>query len=381
MLAFFLVIATVLPSFLISLFVVGFVRSAALQLGLLDKPGHRKIHTTPVPLGGGLGISSGVIGTFALGTLFCFLAPSTPIGSLLPETLTVHLPGMQDKAVEIWVLLSGGIVLTILGLLDDRRGLPWQARLLVEFAVATAVVFWQGLQLTAFIGIPWLTNLLSVFWIVGLINSFNMLDNMDGLSGGVAAIACLLLAAMLLIHPDSQHKQPQLFVAAMLLVLFGSLVGFLRHNWPPAKIFMGDAGSYFIGYWIAISTLLITYTGYQGKTPHAVFAPLCVLAIPLYDMASVIWIRLREGRSPFEGDKRHFSHRLVDLGLSKKNAVLTIYLATATCGLGALLLNRTDLVGAGLILLMVFATLGLIAVLEHQSLKRRGTSEPAGPHE
>ena len=97
---------------------------------------------------------------------------------------------------------------------------------------------------------------------------------------------------------------------------------------------MGDAGSYFIGFWIAVATLLATYAGYQGATPHAVVAPLVVMAIPLYDMCSVIIIRLREGRSPFEADKRHFSHRLVDLGMTKKQAVLTIYLATATCGWG-----------------------------------------------
>jgi UDP-GlcNAc:undecaprenyl-phosphate GlcNAc-1-phosphate transferase len=225
-------------------------------------------------------------------------------------------------------------------------------------------VYWQGLQLTAFIDLPWLTGLMSVLWIVALINSFNMLDNMDGLSGGVAAIAASILALMLILQPDPVTRQPQLFVAAMLLVLVGSLLGFLKHNWPPASIFMGDAGSYLVGYWIAIATLLTTYTGYQGQTPHAILAPLCVLAIPLYDMCSVIWIRLREGRSPFEGDKRHFSHRLVDLGLSKKSAVLTIYLATLTCGLGALLLNRTDIVGAGVVVLMVAAVISLIAILE-----------------
>ncbi len=172
-----------------------------------------------------------------------------------------------------------------------------------------------------------------------------MLDNMDGLSGGVAAIAVVDVGHDALDSTTASRPTTQLFVAAMLLVLVGSLLGFLRHNWPPAKIFMGDAGSYFVGYWIAVSTLLATYTGYRGESPHAVLAPLFVLAIPLYDMLSVIMIRLREGRSPFEGDKRHFSHRLVELGLSKKNAVFTIYLATLTCSMCALLLPRTDLSG------------------------------------
>ena len=127
---------------------------------------------------------------------------------------------------------------------------------------------------------------------------------------------------------------------------------------------MGDAGSYFVGYWIAIATLLSTYTGARSETPHAVLAPLCVLAIPLYDMLSVIWIRIREGRSPFQADKRHFSHRLVDMGMTKKQAVVTIYLATITCSLGALLLPRTDMWGALIVLAIVVCMLGLVAVLE-----------------
>jgi UDP-GlcNAc:undecaprenyl-phosphate GlcNAc-1-phosphate transferase len=150
----------------------------------------------------------------------------------------------------------------------------------------------------------------------------------------------------------------------MMLALLGGLLGFLRHNWPPAKIFMGDAGSYFVGYWIAVGTLLSTYPGSKGATPHAVVAPLCLLAIPLYDTFSVIWIRVREGRSPFQADKKHFSHRLVELGMSKTQAVATIYLATLTCSLGALILPRTDLVGAGIVVSIVFAMLALIAVLE-----------------
>jgi len=197
-----------------------------------------------------------------------------------------------------------------------------------------------------------------------LINSFNMLDNMDALSAGVAAIICMMMSLMLLITPDSSLGQPQWFIAAMLMILTGALLGFLRHNWPPASIFMGDAGSYFVGYWIAIASLLSTYTGSKGGTPHAVLAPICLLAIPLYDMLSVIWIRIREGRSPFQADKRHFSHRLVDLGMTKKQAVVTIYLATITCSLGALLLPRTDVWGALIVVSIVLCMLALVGVLE-----------------
>jgi UDP-GlcNAc:undecaprenyl-phosphate GlcNAc-1-phosphate transferase len=155
-----------------------------------------------------------------------------------------------------------------------------------------------------------------------------------------------------------------LFVGGFLLVLVGALLGFLWHNRPTAKLFMGDAGSYFVGFSIAVTTLLATFTEYGSESQHTVLAPLCVLAVPLYDMISVLWIRFREGRSPFHADKSHFSHRLVERGLMKGQAVLTIYLTTGTCGLSALLLHQVDAFGAVIILLGIICVLALIAILE-----------------
>jgi UDP-GlcNAc:undecaprenyl-phosphate GlcNAc-1-phosphate transferase len=193
---------------------------------------------------------------------------------------------------------------------------------------------------------------------------------MDGLSAGVAGISSALLATVMLISPDPITKQPQLFVAGFLLVLVGSLLGFLWHNRPPARIFMGDAGSYFIGFCIAVATLLATYTGYESKAPLAILAPLCVMAVPLYDMITVIWIRVRSGESPFHADKNHFSHRLVELGLTKTQAVLTVYLMTTTCGLGAVLLHRLDLLGAIVVISMISCVLLLIAILETSARRK-----------
>ncbi|MDA1054724.1 MAG: MraY family glycosyltransferase [Planctomycetota bacterium] len=368
------VAGSALPSFVIALLATLAMRRIAPRWGLVDQPNHRKVHVSPVPLGGGVAISLGVVLPFAAGTIVLLLMDDASLAKVLPDFAVPHLGGLREQLGGLWIMLGGALLLMTLGLIDDRRGVDWRIRLFVQFAVATVCVVTQGWQLTAFIVVPrlgWIVSVvLSVIWIVALINSFNMLDNMDGLSAGVAAIAASILAIVMLISPAA--PRPQLFVAGFLFVLVGALLGFLVHNRPPAKIFMGDAGSYFVGFCIAIATLLATFAGYSETSPgpHAVLAPLCVMAVPLYDMTTVIWIRLREGRSPFEADKNHFSHRLVELGLSKTQAVLTIYLTTATCGLGALLLHQVDLFGALVVVLLIVFVLLLIAILEST---RQGT--------
>ncbi len=280
----------------------------------------------------------------------------------VPAFAAPHLDGLVQQSAGLGVLLAGGTVLLVLGLLDDRWGLGWRVRLAVQTLVAVAMVL-LGWRMSLFVDSPLLTGILSVIWIVGLINSFNMLDNMDGLSAGVAAIAATLLAAVMLLAPNTPAHRPQLFIGGFLLVLVGALVGFLFHNRPPARLFMGDAGSYLIGYLVALITLRATFAG-PDLPRHAILAPLCVLAVPLYDTITVIAIRLRQGRSPFVGDKSHFSHRLVELGMTKPQAVLTIYLTTATCGLGALLLRQVNIWGAGVVLLLVGCVLVLVGILE-----------------
>ncbi|MEX2173707.1 MAG: MraY family glycosyltransferase [Pirellulaceae bacterium] len=360
------VAGSIVPPLVIALLATYVVRRYAAGWGLLDQPGERKVHTAPTPRGGGLAIWLGVVGTFAIGQLALVLVTSVPaVAAIVPEFARPHLPGIWSQAGKLWLVLAAGTALLLLGLADDRGGLTWKLRLAIEFAVA-AICVWlvPNLRLTAFLDAPLVTGALSVLWIVALINSFNMLDNMDALSGGVAAIAASMLAAVLLLAPDPATNQPQLFVAGLLLVLVGGVTGFLWHNRPPARIFMGDSGAYFVGFTIAVATLLASYAGYQGEQKHAILAPLCVMAVPLYDMTTVILIRLRAGRSPFSADKNHFSHRLVDLGLSKPQAVLTVYLTTATCGLGALLLHRVDTTGAAIIMLMIGCVLTLIGILE-----------------
>jgi UDP-GlcNAc:undecaprenyl-phosphate GlcNAc-1-phosphate transferase len=352
-----LVIGAVLPSAMVSLLAALLVRRYGPRFGLVDLPGERKIHNAPIPTCGGLAIWLGIVAPLAAGQAAL---------ALFHSSLAICLPGLWQQSGKLWLLVAGGTVLVALGLADDRRGLDWRLRLFVQTAVATTLVLcgWR-------IHLPWdwplvapaVSTVMSVVWIVALINSFNMLDNMDGLSAGIAAICGTILAAAALLAPSPDNHQPQLFVAGFLLVLVGSLLGFLWHNRPPARLFMGDAGSYLIGYWLAMATLAATFAG--GDQPrHGALVPLCVLAVPLYDMTSVIFIRLRSGRSPFVGDKNHFSHRLVSLGMSKSQAVATICLATAACGLPALVLHEADAAGAAILLLMTFCTLLIAAILE-----------------
>lgn len=365
-------LGAVLPSFVVSWLATAVMRQWAPRWGLLDRPAARKVHTKPIPLGGGIAIWLGVALPIVTGLLATLLINQQLLSpEMLPELARRHAGGVLQQSPKLLALLGASSVLMLLGLADDARGLPWQVRLGVQTAVATmCVVAIDDLHLTAFVALPWFTGALSVLWIVGLINSFNMLDNMDGLSAGVAAIAAAMLAAILLLVPDPVTRQPQLFVAGLLLVVVGSLFGFLWHNRPPAAIFMGDAGSYVVGFFLAVASLLATYASYYGDsaaeatTRHNVLAPLCVLAVPLYDMITVLAIRLAAGQSPFQADKNHFSHRLVDLGLTKPQAVLTIYLTTATCGLAGLLLHQVNTLGAGLIVLLVLCVLAVIAIIE-----------------
>ena len=357
-----LVLGAVVPSLLISWALTLVVQRLAPRFGLVDKPAARKVHVVPISLGGGIAIWLGVVIPLVAGLWIANRILAGDLNWPLPSFIAQHLPGIQAQSNRLLFLLAAGSAMALLGLIDDKRGLDWRLRLCSQTLLA-AIVAWQGFRLTLFIDAPVLTGVLTVIWIVGLINSFNMLDNMDALSGGVAVIAAGILAAVMLLTPNPETGGPQLFVGGFLLVLVGALLGFLWHNRPPARIFMGDAGSYFVGFYIAVATLMATYAG-ESLPRHAILAPLCVLAVPIYDTLTVILIRLRQGRSPFHADKNHFSHRLVELGLSKPQAVLTIYLMTATCGLGALLLHQVNTWGAIVVLAIVCCVLLLVLILE-----------------
>lgn len=355
----FLIAGCLLPALITSLAMTGLIRWLAPRWGLIDKPSARKVHQVPTPLGGGIGIWCGVMLPL-VAVQICISVWSQSPPSWLPADLAPHLAGAVSRSRELWLVMGASTVLAATGLMDDFRPLSWRLRLALQFGISALIVA-AGVRATVFSSNPWFGAVISVFWFVILVNSFNFLDNMDGLSSGIALIVSLVFAVMMLTKPH----EPHLFVGGFFLIVAGSLLGFLYHNWSPARIFMGDAGSYFLGFSIACMTILGTFYSAADANSHVCLAPLCVMAVPLYDLISVVLIRLWEGRSPFQPDKRHFSHRLVDLGLTKVQAVLTVHLTTLTTGLLGLLLYAVSTWAAGLLIVScVGCVLALIAILE-----------------
>ncbi len=367
------VTACFVPAALISLLVTALMRRWAPRWGLIDQPAARKVHVTPTPLGGGIGVYAGfVIPIVCVQMIAIWLSRSETSATWIPPEIAVHLPGVLYKSGLLWGIIAAGTLLTAMGLLDDRFSLGWRSRLAIQFLVAISLVA-AGIRGTVFVDIPWIGAGLTVIWIVVLINAFNFLDNMDALSSGIALIASLMFAAVMLFL----QSEPRWLVGGCLLTLAGSLTGFLYHNRPPARIFMGDSGSMFVGLLMGTLTVLGTFYDPTQESRHVILAPLCVLAIPLYDFCSVICIRLLEGRSPFSPDKRHFSHRLVDLGFSRTHAVLVIHLGTLTTGIAALVLYKVaDWTGAMFLVAMVLCVLAMIGLLEtvgRRSVERERT--------
>jgi UDP-GlcNAc:undecaprenyl-phosphate GlcNAc-1-phosphate transferase len=347
-------------SFVLSAIVTHLMRRWAVRRGFVDRPGGHKQHTQPMPLGGGVAIVVGLFVPLLSVLLAAWVLRSVPSPSWLPVFAKTHLAGIGSRTPAALAIVAGAIVLHVLGLVDDRRALSAASKLLVQIVVAAVLVIGFGVRSMVHLG-PVPSTLITVLWIVGITNAFNLLDNMDGLAGGVACIAGAIFAATAL-------QTGQIFVPAVTCMLVGAVAGFLLFNFPPATIFMGDSGSLVVGYMLAVLTILTTFVDPQyGARPYGVLAPLFVLAVPIYDTASVVWLRIRSGAKIMTGDRRHFSHRLVKRGMTPRAAVLTIYLATVATGLSATQLERTDWAGAVLVAAQCLSIVLIIAILEQPS--------------
>jgi len=331
-------------------------RKLAVRAGLVAQPAEDRYHRTVIPLGGGIAI-------FA--TLTVFILAATVAIKILPshmdslaQTANIDPANFLGKIDELVFILLSALVLFALGLWDDKKHLSPFFKLTVQFAVAITAAFFADIRIELFIQSKVVTFLLSAVWIVLIINAFNFLDNMDGASAGIAVIiSCILFTAAAL--------SGQVFVGGLTLVFIGVLLGFLVFNFPPAKIFMGDAGSLVVGFFVALLTVRTTYYHEaQSGQWYAVFMPLVVMAVPLYDFISVTLLRIRQGKSPFIGDTQHFSHRLKKRGLTDTQTVLTLYLATLCTGLGAIFLYQVNLAGAILIFIQTVMVLSIVAIFE-----------------
>jgi len=300
-------------------------------------------------------------------------------------SLAPHLDRVKDQAGTYgWLLICLG-VLHIMGLIDDRRPLGAIPKLVVMVGVALAFVLFGGdgsrvlTLLDAHVGGPWLSVAVTAAWIVGVTNALNFIDNMDGLCGGVGAVAGACFMASALIHR-------QWFVAGVLALLVGACLGFLVFNFPlrrPASIFLGDGGSLVVGFILATMAIRITYAKIDGPVEgarwHGVMTPLVVLAVPLYDMLSVTFLRLKQGKSPFVGDLQHLSHRLhfggiagggagSRGGLTRRDTVVVICGLTAITGMGGVVLQSLEPWQAGVIFAQTVMALTLLGVWEHRAI-------------
>lgn len=297
---------------------------------LLDPPGARKLQERPVPLMGGVAVFVAVLAGLAIQPGPAALAAD---GGLLVR----------------WLL--GGLLLVAVGLADDRGGLRPGPRLAAH--LLAALLLWP--ELTAWTRPPWVALPVGLLWTLGLINSLNLLDNMDAAAGATGLWTALALAAVL---AGAGTADP-----AAAVVLAAALAGFLFWNRPPARLYLGDAGSTFLGYSLAM--LALRAVGRAGLDP---FLALLLLAVPLYDTATVCWIRWREGRPLWVGDRCHVTHRLAARGLPVGGVVLTLNAFTLAAAAAALALHRRSLPGwPGLA-----AALVLAAVLFAWERRRRG---------
>ncbi len=320
---------TLTAAALLTAVIVPLVRRLGLRFGLIDAPDPRKQHTTPMVRLGGIGIVFG----FSLALLLTWR-----FGGF------AELPAPKDQL--IWTTLAGALCFFVIGLADDLFALPPLPRLAGQLVVAMAV--WsQGVQIGtielpfALLGQsspslalpPWLSLLATLIWLVGITNAINWLDGLDGLAAGVSGIAAVGLLSV-----SFSLDQPAAGLLAAALA--GSCLGFLRHNFNPARIFMGDGGSYFLGF--ALAAISIVGPA-KGLTSVSLLLPLVILSLPLADMSAVILGRLSQGRSPFYPDRRHLHHRLLRSGLSHRRTVLLIYAFTQWLASLALVLVNAEL--------------------------------------
>ncbi len=306
------------------------VRSLATRLRFLDFPSRSKVHLTPTPLMGGIAVS------------LASLAAAAAALALIRCPYSARIVGF----------LSGGLMVVILGLADDANGMKPSVKLTGQTVAAAVMLLSGGVE-----GLPLpfpIAFILALFWMVGLMNAFNFLDNMDGITSGLAAIATFGIFTLALGHGNT-------YTAIAAISVAGGALGFLRYNFAPASIFLGDAGSLFLGY--VVGGLSLRAVSYAGAGSSALLIPVLMLGYPIFDAFLVTVSRLRDGRDVAQGGRDHSSHRLARLGLSARQTATTIYLISASLTGAAVYLSLFQMGRPQLVGLAVLGAAGGMAFL------------------
>ncbi len=327
-----------MTAFLVSLLCTPLAIKIAPKIGAVDIPKDaRRMHTKPMPRFGGIAIFLG-----SIAALFVSVYAALPaIAQYLPE---------GEPVEKIFGLLIGGTLIYIVGVVDDLKGLPPKVKFLLQIACA-CVVFAYGIRIsfvTNHFGaghgyLPFAVSfIITILWIVGITNTINLIDGLDGLAAGVAAVASFAIAYTAYIHG-------MYTVTMAMLACAGGALGFLPFNFHPAKIFMGDAGSLFLGFMLASVSIIGPV---KGAAILATIVPVLVLGVPIFDTAFAIFRRIVNKRPIMEADKGHLHHRLMAAGMGQRRSVLTLYGISAVMGVAAILFSRDlFLESAGLFLI------------------------------
>jgi UDP-GlcNAc:undecaprenyl-phosphate GlcNAc-1-phosphate transferase len=350
-------------AFIVAFSATPIAKKLALKIGAVDVPkDDRRMHNKPIALLGGLAIVCG----FLVSIVYNLLS-SSDIFALNHE---------------LWGLLAGIIIIVAMGIIDDIISLRARTKLLFQIAGALAVVIISDTRISVITNpfsaqgfselSPYVSYPLTILWIVGITNAINLIDGLDGLAAGVASISSLSLFFVSILSIGMVHDP---YTSIITAALAGATLGFLPFNFNPAKIFMGETGSAFLGFTLGVISIQGMFKSYAFIS---IAIPLLVLGLPLFDTAFAIFRRLKGGKPIMAADRGHLHHRLIDMGLSQKQSVLVMYIASAALGLCAIVLANKGVLSA--IILLISISVFVIGGARFMSEMDSGDSEH-GPEE
>ena len=344
-------------SALLGIILTPIFRKIALIINFVDKPAiqKHKSHTKITPLLGGLAMCSAWLITLLIG----YFSPFFLEQHNFPFQIINILRGVFEVRPRLIAIILGAILITLLGLLDDKYNMSAKVKLLGQIAISSFAVYYGEFRISLFLLDPILSFTITTLWLLIIINAINFFDNMDGLAIGIAAIAFAFFALTAILHNNY-------FVACLSVTSLGVAISFWFYNHSPATIFMGDSGSHFLGYTLGLSGAMTTfYKSTLSASPLAVLIPVFILAIPLFDFASVIIIRLVIKKPIYIGDNNHLSHRFNKMGISRKNAVLMVHLLSIIISLSVLPLLWGDSVTGLISFFQACLILILVSILQY----------------